>query len=101
MTKKLEIARVDVVGSFLRPDSLKKAREDFEIGKITEAQLKKVEDTEIEKLIEREKEIGLKFFTDGEFRRSWWHLDFFWGLQGVKKIDVKEGYIFHDEVTRA
>lgn len=100
MTKKLEIARVDVVGSFLRPDSLKKAREDFEIGKITEAQLKKVEDTEIEKLIEREKEIGLKFFTDGEFRRSWWHLDFFWGLQGVKKIDVKEGYIFHDEVTR-
>lgn len=42
MTKKSEIARVDVVGSFLRPDSLKKAREDFEIGKITEAQLKKV-----------------------------------------------------------
>ncbi len=93
--------RFDNVGSFLRPLRLKEARDAFAKGKIAEEGLKSVEDEAIEELIEKQKEIGLKAITDGEFRRSWWHLDFMWGLQGVKKVDVDEGYKFADVETRA
>ena len=88
MTKKVAPYKFDVVGSFLRPENLKKAREDFKNGKITREDLKKVEDQEITKLIKKEKEAGLKFISDGEFRRSWWHYDFFWGLNGVEKYEL-------------
>lgn len=101
MSKKLELAKVDVVGSFLRPKRLKDAREDFKNQKITKDELTKIENEEITKLVEKEKKAGLKFFSDGEFRRSWWHLDFFWGFNGAEKIDIEKGYTFHDEVTRA
>lgn len=93
--------RFDNVGSFLRPLRLKEARDAFAKGKIAEEELKSVEDEAIEELIEKQKEIGLKAITDGEFRRSWWHLDFMWGLQGVEKVDVDEGYKFADVETRA
>ena len=51
-------------------------------------------------LIKQEEAVGLKAVTDGEFRRSYWHLDFFWGLQGVKHVNLEHGYFFHDEETR-
>ncbi len=94
--------KYDIVGSFLRPERLKKAREDFSKGKINEIDLKKIEDEEIEKLIKKEKEAGLKFITDGEFRRSWWHYDFFWGLNGIEKYTLAENerIKFHGEVLR-
>ena len=72
--------RADIVGSFLRPERLKKARKDFESGLLSPAALQQIEDEEIEKLIAEQKVVGLQVITDGEFRRSWWHLDFFWGL---------------------
>ncbi|WP_122645987.1 5-methyltetrahydropteroyltriglutamate--homocysteine S-methyltransferase [Enterococcus mediterraneensis] len=90
----------DIVGSFLRPDKLKEARTDFEAGKITQAELTKVEDEAIIDLINKQEKIGLKAVTDGEFRRSWWHLDFFWGLQGVEFFVPEHGYFFHGEETR-
>ncbi|WP_282801527.1 5-methyltetrahydropteroyltriglutamate--homocysteine S-methyltransferase [Secundilactobacillus kimchicus] len=93
--------RYDVVGSFLRPDSLKLARQQFAEGAINREELTAVEDQSIIELIHREEKAGLKCVTDGEFRRSWWHLDFFWGLQGVAKTQAATGYAFHDEVTRA
>ena len=89
-----------IVGSFLRPDYLKEAREQLKKGDITEEQLRKVEDQAIQELIDKQKKAGLPVITDGEFRRSWWHLDFMWGLQGVEKLEVTQGYTFHDEVTR-
>lgn len=92
--------KFDIVGSFLRPDYLKEAREQLKKGDITEEQLKKVEDQAIQELIDKQKKAGLPVITDGEFRRSWWHLDFMWGLQGVEKLEVTQGYTFHDEVTR-
>jgi len=58
------------VGSFLRPDNLKNARSDYENGKITHEQLRQVENDAIEKLIEQQKNAGLDYATDGEFRRS-------------------------------
>jgi 5-methyltetrahydropteroyltriglutamate--homocysteine methyltransferase len=66
----------DIVGSFLRPDYLKQAREEYASGKITAEDLKKVEDKSITDLIAKQKAEGLQVITDGEFRRSSWHLDF-------------------------
>lgn len=93
--------RADVVGSFLRPASLKEARKRFESSEITAEQLEQVEDEAIKALIEAQKKLGLQVITDGEFRRSWWHLDFMWGLHGVEKIKSTNGYHFQGEETRA
>lgn len=92
--------RFDVVGSFLRPADLKQARQDFSNKKITASELKKVEDNAIIDLIHKEEKAGLQSITDGELRRSWWHLDFFWGLTGIKKAKLDKGYVFNDEETR-
>lgn len=92
--------RYDIVGSYLRPEALKEARVAYEAGKIDAAALKKVEDTEIIRLIQKQEKAGLKAVTDGEFRRSWWHLDFFWGLQGIAFHVPEKGYQFHGEETR-
>lgn len=78
----------DIVGSFLRSSEIKKARLDFQNNKITANQLEAIENIEIKKLVEKEQEIGLKIVTDGEFRRSWWHLDFFLGIKGTQKINL-------------
>ena len=78
--------KYDVVGSFLRPDYLKKAREEFANGTIDAKQLKDVEDKAIKELVAKEKEVGLQAVTDGEFRRRYWHLDFLADLDGVEEI---------------
>ena len=93
--------RCDVVGSFLRPGVLKQARADFAAGTISAEQLKTVEDVAIRDLVAKQKAAGLKVVTDGEFRRSYWHLDFMWGLQGIERRTSREGYMFHDEETTA
>jgi len=80
--------RADHVGSLLRPAALKEARAKREKNEITAAQLKEVEDREIENIVKKQEEIGLKLATDGEFRRSWWHFDFFAGLQGVDLVSA-------------
>ena len=58
-----------------------------------------MEDREIRKLISHQKAAGYHTITDGEFRRSYWHLDFMWGLQGLQEITLDHGYIFHGEET--
>ena len=93
--------RCDIVGRFLRPDVLKRARADFNTGTIDAAQLKTVEDVAIRDLVAKQKAAGLKVVTDGEFRRSYWHLDFMWGLDGIERRTSREGYRFHDEETTA
>ena len=93
--------RCDIVGSFLRPDVLKQARADFNAGVIDAAQLKCVEDVAIRDLVTKQKAAGLKVVTDGEFRRSYWHLDFMWGLGGIERRTSREGYKFHGEETTA
>ena len=88
------------VGSFLRPDALKQARADFESGKIDADELRNVENDAIETLINQQKDAGLDYATDGEFRRSYWHLDFFWGFEGVKHTHIGEGYDFSNGRSR-
>ena len=93
--------RADVVGSFLRPDVLKQARADHAAGVIGDAQLRAVEDEAIRDLVAKQKAAGLHVITDGEFRRSYWHLDFMWGLHGIERRTSRQGYLFHDEETTA
>lgn len=78
--------KYDVVGSFLRPDVVKKARQDVEAGIISKADLRKVEDEAIRDVIDKEIAVGLKAVTDGEFRRAYWHLDFLEQLTGVERV---------------
>lgn len=89
MTKTLVKApfKADHVGSFLRTEPIKEARNAFANGEIDIEALKAVEDQEIEKLVQKEIGAGLKSITDGEFRRSYWHLDFLAGLEGVELFE--------------
>ena len=92
--------RADVVGSILRTTPLKEARAKREAGAITAAQLKEVEDREIEKIIKKQEEVGLQCATDGEFRRSWWHFDFFGMLNGVEIYELDHGIQFQGVQTK-
>ena len=91
--------RADVVGSFLRPQELKEARKRFAEGAISASELRQIEDRLITDLVAKQKAHGLKAITDGEFRRSYWHLDFMWGFHGVEHIELEHGYQFHGEET--
>ncbi|MGZ9188201.1 MAG: 5-methyltetrahydropteroyltriglutamate--homocysteine S-methyltransferase [Candidatus Binatia bacterium] len=86
--------RADHVGSLLRTAPLKQARAQREKGEISAAQLTQVEDLEIEKIIRKQEEIGLKLATDGEFRRAYWHFDFFSLLDGVELYELDHGIQF-------
>ena len=92
--------RADHVGSLLRPASLKQARERRAKGEISAADLKAVEDREIERIIKKQEDVGLQAVTDGEFRRSWWHLDFLWGLDGAERYRMDTGIAFAAVTTR-
>lgn len=92
--------RYDVVGSLLRTQPLKDAHAKFKAGQITAAELQQVQHDETRKIVAKQVDLGLKDITDGEFNRSWWHLDFLWGLTGVDKYDYHKSYKFHGSKTR-
>ena len=91
--------RYDFVGSFLRPEYLKKARADYEAGTINAEELKKTEDKAITELVAKQKEAGYHVITDGEFRRATWHLDFMWAFDGVGHSKTETGLPFHGEAA--
>jgi 5-methyltetrahydropteroyltriglutamate--homocysteine methyltransferase len=76
--------RADHVGSFLRPRYLLEAREQSGRGVITREQLREVEDRAIAEIVHFQEDVGLKSVTDGEFRRTYFHIDFLEQLGGVK-----------------
>jgi len=76
--------RADHVGSLLRPAALKAARGKRERGEISAGELAAIEDREIEKVIRKQEDIGLRSVTDGEFRRAFWNYDFLGKLPGVE-----------------
>ncbi|MGE5536597.1 MAG: 5-methyltetrahydropteroyltriglutamate--homocysteine S-methyltransferase [Acidobacteriota bacterium] len=92
--------RADHVGSLLRPAALKQARAQRARGELSADALREIEDREIERIIKKQEEVGLQSVTDGEFRRSWWHLDFLWGLDGVDKHVMDTGVAFAGVNTR-
>ena len=92
--------RADIVGSFLRPEEVKAARARHADGELDDAGLRAVEDAAIERLVERQAAAGLRLATDGEFRRSWWHFDFFGMLEGVDIVELDHGIQFQGVQTR-
>jgi len=100
MQRKKPPFRADHVGSILRTAPVKEARVKREKGEISAAQLKEVEDREIIAIIKKQEEIGLQFATDGEFRRSWWHFDFFGMLDGVEIYELDHGIQFQGVQTK-
>jgi 5-methyltetrahydropteroyltriglutamate--homocysteine methyltransferase len=76
--------RADHVGSFLRPQRLLEARDQKTRGEIGPAQLRAVEDDAIREVVRLQEDVGLKSVTDGEFRRTYFHIDFLEQLGGVK-----------------
>jgi 5-methyltetrahydropteroyltriglutamate--homocysteine methyltransferase len=92
--------RADEVGSLLRTQPIKEARARNEKGEIAAAELRKIEDEEIRKTIKKQEEVGLQLATDGEFRRSWWHFDFFWNLKGCERVVLDHGIQFHGIQTK-
>jgi methionine synthase II (cobalamin-independent) len=91
--------RYDFVGSFLRPKALKDAKAAFCEGKISKEDLDKVINEEITKVVAKQKELGYHVITDGEFRRTFWHLDFMWGFEGVDHKATGNGVKFNDELA--
>lgn len=99
MTSQRPPYRADIVGSFLRPTSVKDARQRAAAGTIDPTELQSVEDEAIRGLIDSEVEAGLQLATDGEFRRAWWHLDFWGGLNGVEVVELDHGIAFQGVET--
>jgi 5-methyltetrahydropteroyltriglutamate--homocysteine methyltransferase len=92
--------RADHVGSLLRTAALKEARERRARGEISAAALAETEDRAIEAVIAKQEAAGLHSITDGEFRRSWWHLDFLLGLDGIERHAMNDGITFAGVTTR-
>jgi 5-methyltetrahydropteroyltriglutamate--homocysteine methyltransferase len=79
--------RAEHVGSLLRPRALVQARHDHAAGRIDAARLRAVEDDAIREVVTLQEDLGLRVATDGEFRRTSWHMDFVYRLGGVVHTD--------------
>ncbi len=99
--KNQTIFRADQVGSLLRSDAIKTARLQSAAGEITLDELRKIEDKEIARIVDKQKELGLQAVTDGEFRRAWWHFDFLENLVGVEGYWSGNGIQFHQKQTKS
>ena len=75
--------RADQVGSLLRPATVVEARARHKENKISNEELRSIEDDAIRSSVARQEEIGLFASTDGEFRRTAWHMDFISSLGGI------------------
>ena len=92
--------RADHVGSYLRTPAITEARAKRDKGQISAADLKKVEDQEIPKVIKKQEEVGLQCATDGEYRRMFWHYDFYDGLDNVEIYEMDHGIQFQGVQTK-
>jgi len=86
--------RADHVGSLLRPQRLKEARARLQKQEITKDQLREAEDEAIRDVVRKQEAIGLQSITDGEFRRTFFHVDFLERLEGVA-VSAGVGAKFH------
>ncbi len=87
--------RADHVGSLLRPPELLHARDRFRGGNIDAAALRAAEDKAIRDAVKLQERIGFRAVTDGEFRRTWWHLDFLRGFENTQVVPAKVKVKFH------
>ena len=88
--------RADHVGSLLRPPEVHRAREDAAAGRISAEERRAVEDRAIADVVRMQEDVGLQSATDGEFRRTSWHMDFIYRLGGIAPTDEKLTVEFHN-----
>ena len=93
--------RADHVGSLLRPMELREARAARAAGTMTDAALREIEDRCVSDVIAKQREIGLKDVTDGEYRRAFWHFDFLARLGGVEMYESDQGIQFVGGQTKS
>jgi 5-methyltetrahydropteroyltriglutamate--homocysteine methyltransferase len=86
--------RADHVGSLLRPQDLHEARAKNRRGELPDAELKKIQDKDIQEVVRLQEDVGIGSVTDGEFRRDFWHIDFIHGFDGVD-LTVNRSHTFH------
>lgn len=91
--------KYDFVGSFLRPQEVKDAKENYKNGKIDKNEYDKIINNAITNLVAKQKELGYHAITDGEFRRTFWHLDFMWEFDGVEHKATGNGVPFNGELA--
>ncbi len=89
--------RADHVGSLLRPKNLLDARAACAARGIDKAELRAIEDDAIRDVVRMQEDIGLQSATDGEFRRTSWHMDFIYQLRGVHRTDEQITVHFRNE----
>jgi 5-methyltetrahydropteroyltriglutamate--homocysteine methyltransferase len=89
--------RAEHVGSLLRPPEVARARDEAAAGRITAQQLRAIEDKAIRDAVRMQEEIGLQAVTDGEMRRRTWHMDFYYRVGGIRKVDDKVQVPFKNE----
>jgi 5-methyltetrahydropteroyltriglutamate--homocysteine methyltransferase len=77
--------RADHVGSLLRPERIHQARQAAADRRISDLDLRRVEDDAIAEVVRMQEDVGLQAATDGEFRRASWHMDFIYQLQGIER----------------
>ncbi len=89
--------RADHVGSLLRPQALLDAREEHKQGRLDADGLRAVEDDAIREVVRQQEATGLQTATDGEFRRTSWHMDFIYQLDGVSQVEGESIHVqFHN-----
>jgi 5-methyltetrahydropteroyltriglutamate--homocysteine methyltransferase len=88
--------RADHVGSLLRPQNLLQARADHAAARITDEELRAIEDAAIKDAVKMQEDVGLRSATDGEFRRASWHMDFIYQLGGVSQAETHMHVKFHN-----
>jgi 5-methyltetrahydropteroyltriglutamate--homocysteine methyltransferase len=88
--------RADHVGSLLRPKTLLEARANHARGAISDADLRHLEDAAIREVVKLQEDVGLQGITDGEFRRSSWHMDFIYRIGGVSRAEELTRVRFHN-----
>ena len=89
--------RADHVGSLLRPSDLLDARAEHARGELDGAALRAAEDTAIADVVALQRDIGLQTATDGEFRRTSWHMDFIYAVDGISRTDEKIDVAFRND----
>ncbi|KPI37859.1 uncharacterized protein AB675_3123 [Cyphellophora attinorum] len=78
------VYRADHVGSLLRAKPVLDARDERDAGKITDKDLRAIEDKHIAEVVTSEIDSGLRSITDGEYRRAFFHLDYLQHLDGTE-----------------
>jgi 5-methyltetrahydropteroyltriglutamate--homocysteine methyltransferase len=102
-----QVHHSDVIGSLLRPQYLRRARDAYVAGDLTTPEFKVIEDQAVDAAIAMQEGAGLDVVTDGEFRRFSFLDQVVSEVNGVEPIEgapvhfknATEDWIWHNPFT--